>query len=271
MPHSGALNAGGTAHLLTMSCAAAGDCSAGGFYTDHVGHAQAFAFSQKNGKWGKALEVPRSASLNAAGGAEISAVSCATPGNCSAGGYYEAHAHRYQAFVVGQRKGSWGKAEEVPHSGVLNVGGSAAISNIACLAVGDCSASGYYQSKASASEIFVVSEHKGRWGNAVPLPGSGKLNVGGNSEVYAFACATVGNCSAGGFYKDGSGHIQALVASQPKGIWGKARQAPGSGALNTGGQAAITGLSCAGTGQCSAGGVYADGSGHNQAFVINQS
>jgi hypothetical protein len=40
------------------------------------------------------------------------------------------------------------------------------------------------------------------------------LNRGGNAGVSSVSCASAGNCSAGGFYKDSSGHQQAFVVSQ---------------------------------------------------------
>ena len=54
------------------------------------------------GTWGIAEEVPGTAALNKAGGAEISSVSCASAGNCSAGGYYVDASGRQQAFVVSE-------------------------------------------------------------------------------------------------------------------------------------------------------------------------
>jgi hypothetical protein len=46
VPGSAALNAGGEANVNAMSCASAGNCAAGGAYTDGSGHGQAFVVSQ---------------------------------------------------------------------------------------------------------------------------------------------------------------------------------------------------------------------------------
>src|SRR6516164_6977384 len=56
-----ALNTGGAAQVYSVSCAAAGSCGAGGYYTDGSGHGQAFVASQVNGSWGAAIEVPGTA------------------------------------------------------------------------------------------------------------------------------------------------------------------------------------------------------------------
>jgi hypothetical protein len=85
-----------------VSCRLAGNCAAGGFYSDRSGHGQVFVVSERNGSWGKAIEVPGSGTLNKGGGAFIGSVSCASAGNCAAGGFYTDGTHRQQAFVVSQ-------------------------------------------------------------------------------------------------------------------------------------------------------------------------
>ena len=59
------------------------------------------------------------------------------------------------------------------------------------------------------------------------------------------------------------------MVSERNGTWGRAQQVPGLAALNTGGQAGITSLSCASAGNCSGGGFYAGHSG-TQAFVVGE-
>src|SRR5262245_50856686 len=54
----------------------------------------------------------------------------------------------------------------------------------------------------------------GTWGTAKKVPGSATLNTGGSAAINSVSCASAGNCSAGGFYKDSSGHQQAFVVSQ---------------------------------------------------------
>src|ERR1700683_2969615 len=64
--------------------------------------------------WGKAIEVPGLARLSAGHGGTLVAVSCSSPGNCSADGNYTDRLLRQQAFVVNEKNGSWGNAIEVP-------------------------------------------------------------------------------------------------------------------------------------------------------------
>jgi hypothetical protein len=79
-----------------------------------------------------------------------------------------------------------------------------------------------------------------------------------------------GSCTAGGSYADRSGHAQAFVVTKAGGRWRKAIEVPGTAALNTGGGAFISSVSCAAAGSCAAGGRYRDGSGHLQAFVVTK-
>jgi hypothetical protein len=46
VPGTGTLNKGGNAGVVSVSCASAGNCAAGGGYTDRFGHTQAFVASQ---------------------------------------------------------------------------------------------------------------------------------------------------------------------------------------------------------------------------------
>ena len=102
VPGTAALNRGGQAAIASVSCASAGNCSAGGFYLDSSSRQQAFVVSQTGGTWGTAIEVPGTAALNRGGNAHIGALSCAAVGNCGAGGSYTDGSGRQQAFVVSQ-------------------------------------------------------------------------------------------------------------------------------------------------------------------------
>ena len=102
VPGTAALNTGGAAQVYSVSCAAAGSCGAGGYYTDGSGHGQAFVASQVNGSWGAAIEVPGTAALNTGSFARVNTMSCAAAGTCSAGGSYSDSSGHGQAFVASQ-------------------------------------------------------------------------------------------------------------------------------------------------------------------------
>jgi hypothetical protein len=269
VPGTAALNKG-DASIASVSCASAGNCSAGGQYTDGSGNIQAFVVSQVNGTWQTAIEVPGLAALNQGGFAEMGSVWCASAGNCSAGGVYDATAGQLQAFVVSQVNGTWHAAIEVPGIAALNQGGSADITSVSCASAGNCSAGGRYWDSAQNNQVFVTSQVNGTWRKAIEVPGTAALNQGGSAFITSVSCGSAGNCSAGGSYFDSSSHRQAFVAGQVKGAWHAAIEVPGSAALNQGGLAEITSVSCASAGNCSAGGRYFDSSFGQQAFVVSQ-
>ena len=222
------------------------------------------------GTWGTAEKVPGTAALNKGGNAQISSVSCAKAGDCSAGGSYRDASGRLQAFVAGEVRGVWGTAQQVPGTAALNKGGDAEITSVSCARAGDCSAGGGYQDASRRGQAFVAGEARGAWGKAQQVPGTAALNKRGDAAISSVSCARAGDCSAGGFYTDASRHLQAFVAGEARGVWGTAQQVPGTAALNKRGDAAISSVSCARAGHCSAGGSYLDASRHLQAFVVNE-
>jgi hypothetical protein len=173
--------------------------------------------------------------------------------------------------VAVERDGVWGKAIEVPGLGALNLGGFAQVSSLSCASAGSCAAGGVYTlSDGFSSQAFVVVERNGVWGKAIDVPGLAALDTGRGSDVTSVSCASAGNCVAGGGYSTGT-KGQGFVAVERNGRWGKAIEVPGLGALNTGGGAGVSSVSCALAGDCSAVGGY-DSRRHpnTQGFVVSQ-
>jgi hypothetical protein len=75
---------------------------ASGNYQDRAGFAQGWVVSERNGTWHKAIEVAGTAALNAGGEAGMESLSYASPGRCSAGGFYGDSHGRLQGFVVSE-------------------------------------------------------------------------------------------------------------------------------------------------------------------------
>src|SRR5216683_2747324 len=269
VPGTAGLNKGGNAGVLSVSCASAGNCAAAGGYKDGSRHRQAFVASETNGTWHAAIEVPGSAALNKGGFAEVDSVSCASAGNCLAGGFYFPAEADQEAFVASERGGTWHAAIEVPGTAALNIEIGRAVASVSCASAGNCAAGGFYNDSDSG-QAFVASEANGAWHAAIEVPGTAALNKGGDARVVSVSCASAGNCAAAGGYNDGSGHRQAFVASDANGAWRTAIEVPGTAALNIGGGAGVLSVSCASAGGCAAGGSYTDRSGHQQAFVASQ-
>jgi hypothetical protein len=157
VPGLAAMDAGAPVGVDSVSCASAGNCAVAGGYGDAP--PLAFVVSEKNGSWGKAIDVPGLAALNAGASANVLSVSCESARKCAAGGLYQdkSDPDHQQAFVVSENNGTWDKAIEVPGSGALNVGGSAQVNSVSCTAAGYCAAVGYYTDQSGNNGAFIVS------------------------------------------------------------------------------------------------------------------
>jgi hypothetical protein len=156
VPGTAALNTGGSAYVYSVSCASAGNCSAGGSY--FTGYSHAFVVSEVNGTWRTAIEVPGTAALNQGRIAYLISMSCASAGNCSAGGTYTDSSKRMQAFVVSEVNGTWHTARELPGTAALNTGGNAFVQSVSCASAGNCSAGGGYTASSGHRQAFVVTQ-----------------------------------------------------------------------------------------------------------------
>ncbi len=270
VPGTAAVNTGGNAGVTSVSCPTAGNCTAGGHYQDAAsGRAKAFVVTETNGSWGNAIEVPGTESLSGGGTGWASALSCPSPGNCTASGYYHDAATGFgQAWVADETNGSWNSAIGVPGTAALNTGGDATARTVSCASAGNCAVAGYYKdASAGHDEAYVANETNGTWGTAIQVPGTASFDNNGAASVRSVACSSPGNCTAGGYYADGSGATQAFVVDETSGTWGTATEVPGTATLNDGGNARATTVSCASAGNCAAGGFYVDDVGDGQAFV----
>lgn len=270
-------NAG--ASIGPISCGSAGNCGAAGQYAISGGGQEVFVVSQVNGVWGSAMQIPGTAALNTDAKAAVSSISCPSPGNCGAGGYYSGHnLNGFRAgFVVSQVHGIWGSAIEVPGLPSLAYY-DAGVSSISCPSAGNCGAGGFYvpgYANIGDGQVFVVSEVDGTWQDAMPVPGAARLNKGDDAGLTSISCPTAGNCSAGGYYTPGAGngfpYSEAFVVSETDGTWGIALEVPGTGARNTESDATVTAVSCAAPGRCSAAGWLLNTKAGYQTFAVSKS
>ena len=273
IPHLAALNRGGGAGVTSVSCTSVGNCSVGGVYADRLGRGQPFVANEVHGVWHAAMKVRGIPALARVGKAGVSSVSCASAGNCSAGGSYGSvidNFWRINAFVVSEVRGRWRSAViKVPGLAPLNQGVDAAVSSVSCASAGNCGASGYYTDKAGNLHGFLAGQVHGRWHNVIEVPGITSRQIG-SAGARSLSCASAGNCSSGSDYANPSGQGQAYVVSEVRGSWHTALEVPGTAALNKGGDAAVVSVSCTSAGNCGAGGFYANSLATTQPFVVSQ-
>jgi titin len=254
--------------VTSVSCASAGNCSAGGFsysYDASTGAnpSRAFVLTQVNGVWGSAVDVPGLADIDLGNTSRVNAVSCASAGNCAAGGFYNYDAeYGYgvtHPFVVAQVAGVWQSAIEVPGGGWAEWA-SGEITSVSCPSDGNCVAGGW----STGEPAFVVSLVDGVWQNREAIDTiSSTVDDMRASRVSSVSCSSVGNCTAVGNtsfgdYFDAFGDLNekplSFVATQVDGVWQSAVD-PNSGFIdNT--FATLSSVSCPSDGNCSAVGSY---------------
>ena len=215
-----------------------------------------------------ALSLSVAAAGSAAASTRAGSVTPAWPGGQGmTTGVRAAGARDGSAAGAARPEGSWGRAMEVPGLGALNADGFAEVLSVSCGSAGSCAAGGYYRDRRGRSQGFEAVERGGRWGAAIEVAGLGALNAGGAAEVLSVSCGSAGNCAAGGYYTGRRGRSQGFVAVERGGRWGRAMEVPGLGALNAGGFAEVSSVSCGSAGSCAAGGHYGTASGSYVGFV----
>jgi hypothetical protein len=256
VPGVATLNKGYNAAVDAVACWSAGNCAAGGFYTDKHHHGQAFVALERKGRWGKAIEVPGTAALNYQGRASVTSISCARTGVCVAVGTYLNRGNRTRWFTAGERKGRWAKAAAIPDPALTGT----KTTTVSCAALGQCGAGGQFVDSTGTTQAWVMTQTGGRWHPAVEVPGIAALNVpGGTADVNAISCPSAGNCSAGGIYTFNAnpppgyfGGASGFVVTETNGVWGSAEQPPALQNYNGGWDAYVTLISCASAGNCAA-------------------
>jgi len=118
--------------LNAVSCASAGDCVAVGDYAGS-GDVQGMLVTEKAGKWQRGLEAARPRNAGADDDVELSSVSCASPGNCTAVG---------DKWLVSETAGKWrtGVEAALPSNAQFPAG----LAAVSCSSAWSCSAVGSY-------------------------------------------------------------------------------------------------------------------------------
>lgn len=263
------LNVGNSASLASISCADAGNCSAGGIYDDGPNSRQAFLVSQVDGVWAPAIAVPGLEILRTGNDVDLESISCAGAGNCTAGGNFNDTNDLYESYVVSQVDGIWGPAALVPGLAALNLGGFDDIKQISCTGNGYCTLGGIYVDGNGDDQAFVASQVAGVWATATLVPGLEQLNVDGQAAILSVSCASPGNCSAAGRFQT-SNHQQGFAATQVGGLWAPAAAIPGLNELSGDRSSRVESISCTSPGNCVAGGTYIGDGDRDQGFVASQ-
>jgi hypothetical protein len=153
-PGTVALNVGGTALDNSVSCASDGNCVLVGHYTDATGRWQPFIAEESGGTWQNAITVPGIATLDAGHFSDLQSVSCPSPGNCAALGFYVDASGNGQVFTTDEVNGTWGSAARPP--GQSSQGIFFPQSHVSCWSAGNCVSGGVVATSTALRAIVSV-------------------------------------------------------------------------------------------------------------------
>jgi hypothetical protein len=200
--------------LNGVACSAVGSCSAVGDYEST--HVDAAATTETSGKWSQAAEVQPP---EPAGVAALTSVSCASPGNCVAAGYYSYNEDgEFAPMIATETAGVWAKAEavELPANAAVEkdfLGQSSQLGSIACDPAGSCTASGEYFLESPREQVaMTVTNSGGKW-KATELQATAHADAADGAELSSISCPASGECVAVGGYRSESDGLQAMVTA----------------------------------------------------------
>lgn len=200
---------------------------------------------------------------------ELDHVACPAAGSCVATGALFGRFNGLRGLLLVEQGGKWALTEP-PLPRNLGTGAKRGIvmGSVSCPAVARCVAVGTAQS-GGQSEPLVFSQQANGWREtALPLPAG--VTVGGLRLV---SCPSVGDCTAAGGYTDSAGRQQGLLVTESNGSWGRPITAglpPNAGTVADGEAPVIEALACPSPGNCTAVGLYGDGSGSPQGWLLSE-
>jgi PASTA domain-containing protein len=264
--------------FTSVSCVSAGNCTAvgtyytglGGIYED--GGREGLLLTEKAGHWARGVEAVLPADAASDPVVTLSAVSCASAGNCTAVGSYDNYSGGIYAeggsagLLLTEKAGHWAAGVEPPLPSDAK-GSSAALSSVSCSPNGSCSAVGTYNYSegrvAAAGEGLLLTKKRGTWQAVkavMPPDGPGEGVI-----LTSVSCAAAGNCGAIGVYNiniDKERAPEGVLLNEKAGKWhpGVMARPPKNATDPFWGQyVGLVGISCASPNDCVAIGRYSGG------------
>jgi len=204
-----------------VSCAAAGACTAVGYYEDASGDYQGLLLSSTGGSWSRAVQAQLPGNAYAQGlDLSLNDVSCASAGNCEVVGTYDSGpTGALDGLLINQSGGQWGAASEIALPGAADSLQPGVYSTaVACPAVGGCLAGGVYQDASDTTQGLLSFQTATGWAPTQIAFPSGATDPSDASDVTSLACASSDYCLLAGGYHAGSSGAAFLV--QPPGVPG---------------------------------------------------
>jgi hypothetical protein len=156
----------GQGQITGISCPAKNACTAVGFNIGFNGSSfikDGFTVSQSHGTWGHPHFVTLPAGSAAVTVAALNGVSCTSPGNCEAVGYFAVTGENLEPMAVREVHGSWRTANEVavPANAATAPGVFANLNSVSCPKPGSCVSVGSYLNTTDRLEGLTAVESGG--------------------------------------------------------------------------------------------------------------
>ena len=253
----------------SISCASAGNCVAVGSYDTNTGNV-ALLETETNGTWASVTPPMPTNADTTTPDSYLNQVSCSSPGNCAAVGYYKlAPSGDYSQLILVEKNGAWSAVETTLPSDTV-AGTQNELYSVNCPSDNNCTATGYYQIAAGA-QALIVNEVNGVWTavDPTPLP-SGAGPQGSHRDVLqSVTCTSPGNCTAvGWYYNAGITDYGFLIDTSVNGVWSNQSVALPADAV-AGPDLWLYGVSCPSNDSCVAAGSYDTVNGQT-AVVLTQ-
>lgn len=271
--------------LSFVACPAAGRCTAVGTYVNADASFGDYPWvaDESGGQWAPGAEASLPADASISGDLTngpspffgFTGFSCQSAGNCTAVGGYENKQGAEEGLILRERNGVWsqGVRAPLPPKAVPNTEPNefnSPLTSVACGAPDDCAAVGWYVLGGLGTRHgLLLRERAGTWkASALALPP--KAKAPGGVFLTSVACPSRGNCVAVGYYGN-RGKTRGIVVREHAGKWGRAVDAalPKGAAPASKQHTFLNSVSCPSASSCTAGGYYADGSGHTQGLLLN--
>ena len=221
-----AVFAGGVQHVRpnarfeSVSCVAAGNCTAAGWFKAASGDLEPFTMTSTAGVWdGARPAVFLDGVQNADTDAFFESVSCGSVGNCTAVGSFNDAGDKYEAFTMTSTDGVWGEATPAVFAdGVQSSSPRAKFQSVSCGSAGDCTAVGLFRNSARGNEAFTMTSTDGVWGEPTPAAfADGVQAASPRSSFESVSCVAAGNCTAVGQFENADGDDVAFTMTSSGG------------------------------------------------------
>jgi hypothetical protein len=269
--------------LYFVSCPAAGDCTAVGWYTNKdAGHSiYPWVATETGGTWSSgqdALLPPDASSLGELekGSSPLigfTGLSCPSVGNCTAVGGYEDKDGGDEGLILTERDGVWsqGVKAPVPPNAVPKIESNefeSPLASVSCAAPDDCAAVGWYVlGSLGALHGLLLTERGGTWkASALNLPP--KAKAPGGVRLASVSCPSRGNCAVVGDYR-WQRATHGLIVRERGGKWQRAFNAVVPKNASVKQHTFLRSVNCPSASACTVGGYYADRSGKTQGLLLS--